>query len=151
MQVLQIQHVIYRNNKVETMNILKSNILIGAVMATVASFATVAQAQDSLQKAYQSTNVKTALVNVCKEETSKGKKLTAAEVSKYCMCAVNADGKLTNDQKWQIQSAINQKKSPSTLAFVKKQNEELKTCFGPQLVSKLQKLTQEAQAAQKKS
>ena len=147
MQVLQIQHVIYRNNKVEAMKILKSNILIGAVMA-VASFATAAQAQDSLQKAYQSSNVKNALVNVCKEETNKGKKLTAAEVTKYCTCAVNADGKLTNDQKWQIQSAINQKKSPSTLAFVKKQNEELKTCFGPQLVTKLQKLTQEAQAAQ---
>ena len=132
------------------MKILKSNILAGAAMAAIAFFATATQAEDKLQQAYKSTNVKTALVNVCKEETNKGKKLTAAEVTKYCTCAVNADGKLTNDQKWQIQSAINQKKSPSTLAFVKKQNEELKTCFGPQLVSKLQKLTQEAQAAQKK-
>lgn len=133
------------------MNILKSNILSGAVLAAVAAFATGAQAQDKLQQAYKSTNVKTALVNVCKEETKKGNKLTAAEVSKYCTCAVNADGKLTNDQKWQIQSAINQKKSPSTLAFVQKQNQELKTCFGPQLVNKLQKLTEQAQASQKKS
>ena len=132
------------------MNILKSNILAGAAMAAVAFLATGAQAQDKLQQAYKSTNVKTALVNVCKEETNKGKKLTAAEVTKYCTCAVNADGKLTNDQKWQIQSAINQKKSPSTLAFVKKQNQELQACFGPQLMSKLQTLTEQAQAAQKK-
>ena len=132
------------------MKILKSNILVSAVMAAVACFATGAQAQDKLQQAYKSTNVKNALVNVCKEETQKGNKLTAAEVSKYCTCAVNADGKLTNDQKWQIQSAINQKKSPSTLAFVQKQNQELKACFGAPLVTKLQKLTEQAQAAQKK-
>ena len=132
------------------MKILKSNILVSVVMGVVACFATGAQAQDKLQQAYKSTNVKNALVNVCKEETQKGNKLTAAEVSKYCTCAVNADGKLTNDQKWQIQSAINQKKSPSTLAFVQKQNQELKACFGAPLVAKLQKLTEQAQAAQKK-
>ena len=132
------------------MNILKSNILAGAAIAAAAFFATGAQAQDKLQQAYKSSNVKTALVNVCKEETKKSGKLTTAEVTKYCTCAVNADGKLTNDQKWQIQSAINQKKSPSTLAFVQKQNKELQTCFGPQLLGKLKTLTEQAQAAQKK-
>lgn len=95
-------------------------------------------------------NVKAALINVCKEETAKGKKLTTAEVSKYCTCAVEADGKLTNAQKWEIQSAINQKKSPATLAFVQKQNKDLQACFGPQLTGKLKTLTEEAMKAGEK-
>ena len=104
---------------------LKSNIIVSAIMSVAALFATTTHANnDKLQQAYKSTNVKAALINVCKEETAKGKKLTTAEVSKYCTCAVEADGKLTNAQKWEIQSAINQKKSPATLAFVQKQNKE---------------------------
>ena len=59
----------------------------------------------------------------------------------------SSDGKLTNDQKWQIQSAINQKKSPATLAFVQKNNQDLQTCFGPQLTGKLKTLTEEAMKA----
>lgn len=134
---------------------LKSNIILSAIVSIVAVFATSVQANtDKLQQAYKSTNVKSALINVCKEETAKGKKLSAAEVSKYCTCAVEADGKLTNAQKWEIQSTINQKKSPSTLAFVQKQNKDLQACFGPQLTGKLKTLTEEAmkaaQAQQKK-
>ena len=91
--------------------------------------------------------VKAALINVCKEETGKGKQLTSSEVSKYCTCAVEADGKLTNAQKWEIQSTINQKKSPATLAFVQKQNKDLQACFGPQLTGKLKTLTEQAQKA----
>ena len=127
---------------------LKSNIIVSAIMSVAALFATTTHANnDKLQQAYKSTNVKAALINVCKEETAKGKKLTTAEVSKYCTCAVEADGKLTNAQKWEIQSAINQKKSPATLAFVQKQNKDLQTCFGPQLTGKLKSLTEEAMKA----
>ena len=132
---------------------LKSNIILSTLVSAAALFATASHAAESnkLQEAYKSTNVKAALINVCKEETSKGKKLTAAEVSKYCTCAVEADGRLTNAQKWEIQSAINQKKSPSTLAFVQKQNKDLQTCFCPQLTGKLKTLTEEAmKAAEKK-
>ena len=129
--------------------------MISAIMSVAALFATTTHANnDKLQQAYKSTNVKAALINVCKDETGKSKKLSAAEVSKYCTCAVEADGKLTNAQKWEIQSTINQKKSPATLAFVQKQNKDLQTCFGPQLTSKLKSLTEEAmkaaQAAQAK-
>lgn len=125
---------------------LKSNILLSTLVSAAALFATASNAAESnkLQEAYKSSNVKSALINVCKEETAKSKKLSAAEVSKYCTCAVEADGKLTNAQKWEIQSAINQKKSPSTLAFVQKQNKDLQTCFGPQLTGKLKSLTEEA-------
>ena len=115
--------------------------MISAIMSVAALFATTTHANnDKLQQAYKSTNVKAALINVCKEETAKGKKLTTAEVSKYCTCAVEADGKLTNAQEWEIRSAINQKKSPATLAFVQKQNQDLEACFGPQLTNKLKTL-----------
>ncbi len=127
------------------MNMLKSNIMLSIAVSATAIFASVAHADnDKLQQAYKSTNVKSALINVCKEETGKGKKLSAAEVSKYCTCAVEADGRLTNAQKWDIQSAINQKKSPASLAFVQKQNKDLQACFGPQLTGKLKTLTEEA-------
>ena len=127
------------------MNMLKSNIMLSIAVSATALFASVAHADnDKLQQAYKSTNVKSALINVCKEETGKGKKLSAAEVSKYCTCAVEADGRLTNAQKWDIQSAINQKKSPASLAFVQKQNKDLQACFGPQLTGKLKSLTEEA-------
>ncbi|UDM39125.1 hypothetical protein LIS44_05245 [Acinetobacter haemolyticus] len=125
---------------------LKSNIILSTLVSAVALMATAANAAETnkLQEAYKSTNVKSALINVCKEETAKGKKLTSAEVSKYCTCAVEADGRLTNAQKWEIQSTINQKKSPATLAFVQKQNKDLQACFGPQLTGKLKSLTEEA-------
>ncbi|MGY5391898.1 membrane protein [Acinetobacter tandoii] len=125
---------------------LKSNIILSTLVSAAALFATASHAAESnkLQEAYKSTNVKSALINVCKEETAKGNKLSSAEVSKYCTCAVEADGKLTNAQKWEIQSTINQKKSPSTLAFVQKQNKDLQACFGPQLTTKLKSLTEEA-------
>lgn len=126
--------------------------MLSIAVSATALFASVAHADnDKLQQAYKSTNVKSALINVCKEETGKGKKLSAAEVSKYCTCAVEADGRLTNAQKWDIQSAINQKKSPASLAFVQKQNKDLQACFGPQLTGKLKTLTEEAmKAAEKK-
>ena len=125
---------------------LKSNIILSTFVSAVAMMATASHAAEAnkLQEAYKSTNVKSALINVCKDETGKSKKLSAAEVSKYCTCAVEADGKLTNAQKWEMQSTINQKKSPATLAFVQKQNQDLQACFGPQLTGKLKSLTEEA-------
>jgi hypothetical protein len=128
---------------------LKSNIILSTLFSAVALVTTATHAAETnkLQEAYKSTNVKAALINVCKDETGKSKKLSASEVSKYCSCAVEADGKLTNAQKWEIQSAVNQKKSPATLAFVQKQNKDLQTCFGPQLTGKLKNLTEEAMKA----
>ncbi|OAL81479.1 hypothetical protein E0H80_06900 [Acinetobacter sp. ANC 4779] len=125
---------------------LKSNIILSTLVSVAAFMATSSNAAETnkLQEAYKSTNVKSALINVCKDETGKSKKLSAAEVSKYCTCAVEADGKLTNAQKWEIQSTVNQKKSPATLAFVQKQNKDLQACFGPQLTGKLKSLTEEA-------
>ncbi len=127
---------------------LKSGIILSTLFSA-ALFGTATQAAETnaIQDAYKSTNVKAALINVCKTETAKGGKLTAAEVSKYCGCAVESDGKLTNAQKWEIQSTLNQKKSPGTLAFVQQQNKALQACFGPQLTTKLQSLTEQAMKA----
>ena len=134
------------------MKFSKSNIILSTMMSAAALFATASHAADNpLQAAYKSTNVKSALINVCKEQTTKGGKLSAAEVSKFCGCQIDAQGKVTEAQKWEIQSAINQKKSPATLAFVQKQNKDLQACFGPQLTGKLKTLTEEAmKAAEKK-
>lgn len=128
---------------------LKSNIILSTLFSAVALMTTATHAAESnkLQEAYKSTNVKSALINVCKDEIGKSKKLSAAEVSKYCTCEVEADGKLTNSQKWEIQSSVNQKKSPATLAFVQKQNKDLQACFGPQLTGKLKTLTEDAMKA----
>lgn len=148
MQVLLIQRVIYRNNKVQFMKNLKSGFIATTLFAAAAFVGSAAQAETSaLQDAYKSTNVKSALINVCKSETGKSGKLSAAEVSKYCSCAIESDAKLTNAQKWEIQSTINQKKSPATLAFVQKQNQDLQACFGPQLTGKLKTLTEAAMKA----
>ena len=134
------------------MKFFKSNLILSTMMSATALFAMATHAADNpLQAAYKSTNVKSALINVCKEQTTKGGKLSAAEVSKFCGCQIDAQGKVTEAQKWEIQSAINQKKSPATLAFVQKQNKDLQTCFGPQLTGKLKTLTEEAmKAAEKK-
>lgn len=130
------------------MKFSKSNIILSTMMSAAALFATASHAADNpLQAAYKSTNVKSALVNVCKDQTAKGGKLTSAEVSKFCSCQIDAQGKVTEAQKWEIQSAINAKKSPSSLAFVQQQNKDLQACLGAPLVSKLQKLTEEAMKA----
>ncbi|MFN3904829.1 hypothetical protein [Acinetobacter junii] len=130
------------------MKFSKSNIILSTMMSAAALFATATYAADNpLQAAYKSTNVKSALVNVCKDQTAKGGKLTSAEVSKFCSCQIDAQGKVTEAQKWEIQSAINAKKSPSSLAFVQQQNKDLQACLGAPLVSKLEKLTEEAMKA----
>ncbi|MGN5763033.1 hypothetical protein ACNQO6_01600 [Acinetobacter calcoaceticus] len=130
------------------MKFSKSNLILSTMMSAAALFATATHAADNpLQTAYKSTNVKAALVNVCKDQTAKGGKLTAAEVSKFCGCQIDAQGKVTEAQKWEIQSAINAKKSPSSLAFVQQQNKDLQACLGAPLVSKLEKLTEEAMKA----
>lgn len=128
------------------MKLFSSKILVSSVMAMAGFAATMSHAADEnqLQQAYKSTNVKGALINVCKTETAKGNKLTAAEATKYCTCAVEADGKMTNAQKWEVQSAINAKKSPGSLAFVQQQNRDLQACFGPQLTGKLKTLSENA-------
>jgi hypothetical protein len=125
---------------------LKSNIILSTFISALAMVGTASHAAEAnkMEQAYKSSNVKNSLVGVCKDETAKSGKLNASEVSKYCTCAIESDGKLTNNQKWEIQSAINQKKNPSTLPFVQKQNQELKACFGSALTTKLENLTQQA-------
>lgn len=106
--------------------------------------------QTAMANPYQSTNVKAALLQECKTTTTKGGKLTAAEVNKFCSCQIEAQGKMTVAQQWEIQSAVNAKKAPSSLAFVQQQNKNLHACFGADLTAKLKKLTEQAMQQQKK-
>ena len=135
------------------MKFLKSNLILSTMMSATALFAMATHAADNpLQAAYKSTNVKAALVNVCKDQTAKGGKLTAAEVSKFCACNIEAQGKVTEAQKWEMQSAANAKKNPNTLPFVQQGYKDLQACLGTPLVSKLEKLTVEAvKAAQQQA
>ncbi len=127
---------------------LKSGLILSTLFSMSALMGSTAfAAENPLQQAYKSANVKSALIGVCKTETGKSGKLSSAEVSKFCSCQVEAQGKVTEAQKWEIQSAVNQKKSPSSLAFVQQQNASLKACFGTQLTGKLETLTQEAMKA----
>lgn len=124
-------------------SIVLSTLFTVSALMTSTSFAEAADIS-------KSTNIKAALIANCKVETAKSGKLTAAEVTKYCGCAIESEGKITNAQKWEIQSLINQKKSPASLTFIQKQNQELQTCFGPQLTSKLKTLTEAAMKSAQK-
>lgn len=133
------------HKKVNYMNLLKSKLILSTLFASVAFTATASHAAQDPSK---STNVHSALVSNCKESASKAGKLTAAEAEKFCQCQVEAEGKMTKAQEWQIISTVNQKKSPSTLPFIQQQNREIQNCFGPQLTSKLKALTEEAMKQQ---
>ncbi|WAU74510.1 hypothetical protein [Acinetobacter sp. TR11] len=135
------------------MKFLKSNLILSTMMSATALFAMATHAADNpLQAAYKSTNIKAGLINVCKDQSAKGGKLTAAEVSKYCSCTIEAQGKVTEAQKWEMQSAVNAKKNPNTLPFVQQGYKDVQACLGAPLVSKLEKLTEEAmKSAQKQA
>ncbi len=94
------------------MKFSKSNLILSTMMSAAALFATATHAADNpLQTAYKSTNVKAALVNVCKDQTAKGGKLTAAEVSKFCGCQIDAQGKVTEAQKWETKAQLTRRKA----------------------------------------
>lgn len=133
------------------MKFLNSKLIISTLFSALAFTATVSHAAQDPSK---STNVRGTLIGNCKESAGKGGKLTAAEADKFCTCQVDAEGRLTKAQEWQIISTVNQKKSPSSLPFIQQQNKAIQSCFGPQLTSKLKSLSEEAmknaQAAEKK-
>lgn len=122
--------------------------LFSKLMLSTALISSVICSQAVMANPAKSTNIKAALINQCKTTTTKGGKLTAAEVNKFCNCQVESQGKMTIAQTWEIQSAINAKKQPSSLPFVQRQNQELQACFGPQLTAKLKTLTEQAMKSQ---
>ncbi|WLF83305.1 hypothetical protein [Moraxella sp. ZY210820] len=117
---------------------LSTTVLVSAITTPVA-----------MANPYQSTNIKAALLQDCTTSMTKGGKLSAADAKKLCNCQVEAQGKMTVAQQWEIQSAINAKKSPESLAFVQQQNKNLLACYGTDLTAKLQKLAQQQQQSKK--
>lgn len=125
---------------------MKSQILTTALCTALSLFSV---ASFAAQDASKSTNVKAALISNCKEAATTQGKLAAADADKFCRCQIDAEGRLTTAQKWEIASTINQKKDPSSLAFVQQSNKSLESCLGPQLITKLQNAAKAAGAAKK--
>ena len=74
---------------------LKSNIILSTLFSAVALMTTATHAAESnkLQEAYKSTNVKSALINVCKDETGKSK----TEVFKSAIYFTEIDADLVDE------------------------------------------------------
>ncbi|KAF7275236.1 hypothetical protein GWI33_012054 [Rhynchophorus ferrugineus] len=102
----------------------------------------------------KSSNIQADLVKNCSESYTKAKVLSSAEASKFCKCTISTQAKMTNADEWAIQSAINAKKNPETLAVVQRTKKEMESCAGMPLIKKVQDATvaamQKAAAAQKK-
>ena len=127
------------------MKISKTGLLLTSLFSAAMLSSTVASADAS--SIAKSTNVKAAIIAECKTQITKKGGLTAAEAGKYCTCDTDIKGKTTMAQQWELQSAINAKKSPSTLSFIQKQNADMKACLGPQLTGKIQGLAEAAMKA----
>ena len=125
------------------------NLKSGLILSTLFSAAMLGSSFASADAASvaKSTNVKAAIVATCKEQISKKGDLNATEAGKYCTCDTDVKGKMTLSQQWELQSAINAKKNPSTLSFIQKQNADMKSCLGPQLTTKIQGLAEAAMKA----
>ncbi|OTG86478.1 hypothetical protein B9T31_08295 [Acinetobacter sp. ANC 4558] len=128
---------------------MKSKILLSAIIAfasftSVTSFAATDDQAKKLDAAFQSTNIKQGLVNVCVDDYTKAgalNKLTKAEVTKLCSCNVDSRGRMTESQKWELQSATNaknQNKVNEILTRLQKSEEpKIKACLGADLQKKL--------------
>lgn len=132
------------------MTFFKANMIKAALLsaASLMSIHLYAAEDQRLQKAFASTDIKAAIVGICKEDTTKTNKFTAAEVDKYCKCRVDSDSKITDEQKWAFRSAVNAKKDPTQLPFVKQQNASLEACLGAPLTQKVMKIMKDAAQAQ---
>lgn len=109
--------------------------------------------KSAVEQATKSTDIRGGLIKACGTQYKKTismKLLTQADVNKLCTCTIDVEGKITESQKWAIQSAINaknQKKAQELqIGMVEKQRDAVKKCVGPALDQKLIKLTQQAQS-----
>lgn len=109
----------------------------------------------AVESAAKSADIRGGLVKACGiqyKKTVELKLLTQADVNKLCGCTVDAEGSVTQAQKWELQSAVNAKNQDKIkqlqTAIIKKQGESVKKCVGTALDQKLSKLTQQV-AAQK--
>lgn len=118
--------------------ILLSSVLAAATLFSTASFADAASDRKAkLQTIYKSNNIKQGLINNCVEEQNKlgaSKVLSKTEVSLLCKCNVESEGRMTQAQQWDLQSAQNagDKAKFGTLMqnFAKSEQPKVKACLG---------------------
>lgn len=95
----------------------------------------------------KSTNIRADLAKNCSESFTKNNVLSASEASKFCKCTIDSQAKITNAEEWEIQSAINAKKDPRSLASVKRTETEVQNCAGTSILQKIQAAAAKAQQA----
>ncbi len=129
---------------------MKSNILLSSVFAAATLFsastfaAPATDNQAKLQSIYKSSNIKQGLINACVEEQNKlgaAKVLSKTEVTQLCKCNIESQGRMTNADQWELQSAQNAKDKNKYVAlmqkFGKSEQPKVKACLGTALDTKL--------------
>lgn len=132
---------------------MKSTIFLSSILAvtslfTVSAFAApAADGQAKLQTIYKSSNIKQGLINACVEDQNKmgaSKVLSKTEVTQLCKCNIESQGRMTNADQWDLQSAQNAKDKDKYIAlmqkFGKSEQPKVKSCLGTALDSKLAKM-----------
>lgn len=109
----------------------------------------------SVESALKSSDIRGGLIKACGiqyKKTVTEKMLTQTEVTKLCTCTVDSEGKITDAQKWALQSAANAKNQAKVVELrnnlVKQQGESVKKCVGTALDQKLTSLAKKAMAGQ---
>ena len=110
----------------------------------------------AVDSALKSSDVRGGLIKACGvqyKKTVSEKMLTQADVTKLCTCTVDAEGRVTEAQKWDLQSAANAKNQSKfqqlQTAILKSQGESVKKCVGTTLDKKINDLAQKAVAQHK--
>lgn len=129
---------------------MKSNLLLSSVVAVATFFsassfaAPAADNQAKLQSIYKSNNIKQGLINACVDEQNKlgaSKVLSKSEVTQLCKCNVESQGRMTNADQWELQSAQNAKDKNKYVALMQKfgkaEQPKVKACLGSALDAKL--------------
>lgn len=99
-----------------------------------------------LDKIQKSANIKQGLIDFCVSNYTKHTNISTIlkkeEISKVCSCNVKAEGSMTQEQQWQLQSLKNaNKKKEFEAEFIKIKTAQGKTaeaCMGKTILTKLQ-------------
>lgn len=108
--------------------------------------------QTAMGNAAKSGDIRGGLIKACGVQYKKLielKKLNQNDVTKLCTCTIDTEGKITDSQKWAIQSAINAKNQSKARELqtnlMKSQQSGVKQCIGTTLDQKIAALAKSAQ------
>jgi hypothetical protein len=73
-------------------------------------------------------DIKQDNINTCVTGAVKYKMADKSTATKFCKCTINVRSQMTIGQMWEIESYAQSKKDPSSLAYVKKLQNDLQQC-----------------------